>query len=303
MPGPTSVESPSPDLPGFDTPAGAAEFASDPGAESSGSPDPSHGHPTMSRPRPTATRRVRGPGSLNWLKNTNERSNRKKKKKKKTYCFELATDDWPFFYMQKRAYPFSYLIVIGILFGLSTLMVKHHLGMPQLLNAPTGMFFFLGAGFMLIETKAITELGLVFGNTWAVVAIVIGAILALAFLANQWILMRGPVNTTLAFGLLGLTLLLGLGVTRLQMAGVAIPLSKVCVPLSLLLPLFFAGLIFSSELSRGGELGGVLAANLFGAMLGGFLEYNSMYLGFSSLYPLGMALYGLAFVCLIRAKG
>jgi len=215
---------------------------------------------------------------------------------------ELATDDWPFFYMQKRAYPFSYLIVIGILFGLSTLMVKRHLGMPQLLNAPTGMFFFLGAGFMLVETKAITELGLVFGNTWAVVAIVIGVILALAFLANQWILMRGPVNTTVAFGMLALALLAGLGVSRLQMAGVAIPAPKFLVPLALLLPLFFAGLIFSSELFRGGELGGVLAANLFGAMLGGFLEYNSMYLGFSSLYPLGMALYGLAFVCLLRAR-
>ena len=42
--------------------------------------------------------------------------------------------------------------------------------------------------------------------------------------------------------------------------------------------------------------GSALAANLFGAMLGGFLEYNSMYLGFSSLYPLGMVLYGLAWV-------
>jgi hypothetical protein len=73
----------------------------------------------------------------------------------------------------------------------------------------------------------------------------------------------------------------------------------------LTLPLFFAGLVFSSELARGGEIGGALAANLFGAMLGGFLEYNSMYWGFSSLYPLGMALYGLAFlwVCWARRAG
>ena len=76
---------------------------------------------------------------------------------------------------------------------------------------------------MLIETKAITELGLVFGNTWAVVAIVIGGILLGAFLANQWVIWRGPVNSTLAFGLLGGALLIGLGVTRLQMAGVVIP--------------------------------------------------------------------------------
>jgi len=34
-----------------------------------------------------------------------------------------------------------------------------------------------------------------------------------------------------------------------------------------------------------------------GAMLGGFLEYNSMYWGLSSLYPLGIGLYALALVC------
>jgi hypothetical protein len=27
-------------------------------------------------------------------------------------------------------------------------------------------YFFLGAGFMLVETKGITELGLALGNTW-----------------------------------------------------------------------------------------------------------------------------------------
>lgn len=215
---------------------------------------------------------------------------------------ELATDDWPFFYMQERAYPFSYLIVIGLLLGLSTLMVKRHLGMPNLLNAPTGMFFFLGAGFMLVETKTITELGLTFGNTWAVVGVVISGILLLAYLANQWVAWRGPVNSKAAFVLLGLTLVLGLGLTRLQMAGAVLPAPKLVLPLALLAPLFFAGLIFSSELVRGGELGGVLAANLFGAMLGGFLEYNSMYLGFSSLYPLGMVLYGIAFLCLFRVR-
>src|SRR5205085_10675717 len=33
--------------------------------------------------------------------------------------FELATDDWPFFYMKSRTYPLSYLLMIGLLFGVS----------------------------------------------------------------------------------------------------------------------------------------------------------------------------------------
>jgi hypothetical protein len=209
---------------------------------------------------------------------------------------EVATDDWPFFYMKHRTYPVSYAIMVGLLLGLSAWMIRRHLDTSGLMTASSGVFFFLGAGFMLIETKAITELGLVFGNTWSVIAVAITSILLMGYAANRWVLQRGPVEPRLAFGLLGGSLLLGLLVTRLNMAGVGIPFPKLVLPVALTLPLFFAGLIFSGELARGAGIGGALSANIFGAMLGGFLEYNSMYLGYSSLYPLGMVLYGLAYV-------
>ena len=73
------------------------------------------------------------------------------------------------------------------------------------------------------------------------------------------------------------------------MAGIVLPAAKLFMPILLTLPLFFAGLIFSSHLAKGEGLGNALSANLFGAMLGGFLEYNSMYLGLSSLYLFGGA--------------
>src|SRR5262249_44789874 len=73
---------------------------------------------------------------------------------------EVATDDWPFFYMQERVYPLSYAAMIVLLLGLSGWLVKKNLGRPKLLTSQGGVFFFLGAGFMLIETKGITELGL-----------------------------------------------------------------------------------------------------------------------------------------------
>jgi hypothetical protein len=212
---------------------------------------------------------------------------------------EVATDDWPFFYMQRRTYPVTYAVMILILLALSAWIIRHNLGGPSgyLATLSPGhlVFFFLGAGFMLIETKGVTELGLVFGNTWSVLAVVVTGILVMVFLANQWVLRRGPVPHGLSFALLGAALLLGWGVTRWTTAGLAVPLPRLVLPVVLTLPLFFAGLVFSSELARRGDLGTALAANLFGAMLGGFLEYNSMYWGFGSLYPLGMALYGLAF--------
>ena len=109
----------------------------------------------------------------------------------------------------------------------------------------------------------------------------------MCFGANYWISKRGPVSQFRSFALLGATLAIGLLVTRLSMAGIVLPAAKLFMPILLTLPLFFAGLIFSSHLAKGEGLGNALSANLFGAMLGGFLEYNSMYLGLSSLYLFG----------------
>jgi SAM-dependent methyltransferase len=214
---------------------------------------------------------------------------------------EVATDDWPFLYLKERTYPLSYAAMNLVLLAVSGWLVQRRLGLPRLWQAESGTLFFLGAGFMLIETRGITELGLVFGNTWSVVAVVVVGILLMGFAANLWVLLRGPVSPRRAFALLGGGLLLGLAVTRLSSAGVAVPLPRLVLPVVLTLPLFFAGLIFSSLLSGRRHLGPALSANLLGAMLGGLLEYNSMYWGYSSLYPLGMALYALAFCCQARA--
>ncbi|MGH9553811.1 MAG: spermidine synthase, partial [Terriglobales bacterium] len=88
---------------------------------------------------------------------------------------EASTDDWPFLYMPKRIYPFSYFPMFGLVLLLSAGMIRslHAVNVTR----SSMPFFFLGAGFMLIETKAITELGLNFGNTWYVIAITIAAIM------------------------------------------------------------------------------------------------------------------------------
>ena len=45
-------------------------------------------------------------------------------------------------------------------------------------------FFFLGAGFLLLETKSITDCSLYFGTTWFVTMLVIAGILLMVLLAN-----------------------------------------------------------------------------------------------------------------------
>jgi spermidine synthase len=210
---------------------------------------------------------------------------------------EPATDDWPFFYMPRRTYPLTYAVMILVLLLIAGSMTYRTIGLPGRPGELFGSFFFLGAGFMLIETKAITQLGLVLGNTWQVLAVVVGAILLLAFLANVWVMWRGPLPRRMTFALLGLSLLAGSAASAAISAGWPIPMPKLTLTAALTLPLFFSGLIFSSELAGSERLSRVLASNLFGAMFGGFLEYNSMYWGYSSLTWLGMAIYALAFLC------
>src|SRR5262249_61118650 len=104
-----------------------------------------------------------------------------------------ATDHWPFFYTPARVYPVSYLIMIVLILALSVLLVGNFVSEAPRFSHLS--FFFLGVGFMLVETKGITEMGLTFGNTWQVIGIVFAGILIMAFLGNclvQWLNIRRP---------------------------------------------------------------------------------------------------------------
>jgi spermidine synthase len=207
---------------------------------------------------------------------------------------DISTDDWPFFYMPVRTYPASYIAMIVVLLLISLVFVRH------LAPGGTGSWsapcFFLGAGFMLIETKGITELALVYGSTWVVVGAVIAAILVMAFFANLVVIRWGAPRPAVTYGLLIGSLVFGVVVSRSAVAGLAPGLSQLVLTALLTLPLFFSGFAFSTELKRSASVAVALSSNLLGAMLGGFLEYNSMYFGFRSLYVLAIAMYLLAFV-------
>ena len=53
--------------------------------------------------------------------------------------------------------------------------------------------------------------------------------------------------------------------------------------------------VFSTRLSVERRISAIMAVNLMGAIVGGLLEYNSMYLGFQALYLMAMVCYVLAF--------
>lgn len=220
-------------------------------------------------------------------------------------AIDLPTDDWPFLYLSSRTIPADYLAVIGTLLGMSVAAVAIlRLTGGSRLGAGSGFeqghFFFLGLGFLLLETKSIGDCSLYFGATWLVSTIVVSGVLLMVLAANlvAMRMRRAPLA-------LYLPLLLSLAalylIPREQI--LALPwLARMgwalfCVPL----PIFFAGLIFSVTFREGKDPATLLAANLIGATVGGFCEYLGMAMGVHPLLLLVMAAYCASLLC--RAIG
>jgi hypothetical protein len=150
---------------------------------------------------------------------------------------------------------------------------------------------------MLVETKAITELGLNLGGTWFVIAAAIMLVLVMAFLANLIVTrttlrLIGPAYVGLFASLLvGYVLATSHG--QWVFGPPLMQLATSCVVLTV--PLFFAGIIFSSLIGEARiNISTAFAYNLIGALFGGVMEYNSMYFGFAFLYLLALGFYSLA---------
>ena len=212
---------------------------------------------------------------------------------------DVSTDDWPFFYMPRRVFPRSYVAMLGLVLALSVAFFAAFL--RERPRTSEAAFFLLGAGFMLVETKGITETGLVLGNTWQVIGVVVAGVLVMAYLANGVVSALAIRRPLVPYLLLLASLGLGLAVAA---AGGFAPTAagKAATVLVLTCPLFFSGIVFSTLVARAGNVASALALNLLGAMVGGLLEYNSMWLGFRSLYWLAIVLYAAALVTSVARR-
>ena len=79
----------------------------------------------------------------------------------------LPTDDWPFLYLRDAEIPGLNLRWMGLTLVLS-LVILFTFAPVHTGQGPSPRMFFLGAGFMLLETKGVVHLALLFGSTWVV---------------------------------------------------------------------------------------------------------------------------------------
>ncbi len=209
----------------------------------------------------------------------------------------LSTDDWPYLYLREHAIPRYYLEAIGLLLALALYAIvflyrKNIIALPDW----SGLnFFCLGAAFLLLETKSITTLSLLYGSTWFVNAFVFGGILTMVLLANI-VVTRVPIRRIeTVYLLLGLSLALNYFLPVSMFLGLEFWLRSGLSALVVALPIFFASIIFSTHFRSVTSLSVLYGLNLMGAVVGGFLEYSSMLFGLSALYILAGILYALSY--------
>ncbi|MBV9463722.1 MAG: methyltransferase domain-containing protein [Verrucomicrobiae bacterium] len=218
--------------------------------------------------------------------------------------YPLPTDDWPYLYLKERTIPAHYLKSIALLSLISIAAVW--LASPK---AAGGFridlnFFSLGCAFLLLETKSVTTLSLVFGSTWIVNAFVFGAILIMILLANLWIVKRDVKNLNGIYALLFATLALNYAVPVSSFLTLGYWARAILSVVWVALPLFFSAILFGAHLRAASTkgLGWIFGSNLVGAVLGGFLEYASMATGLNFLYALAAFFYLLSFIANLKSN-
>ncbi len=223
---------------------------------------------------------------------------------------EPATDDWPFLYLRDRHIPSHYLgalaliLVVSVAAIVATMRVsKPKPPSPPALKPPSPQapkpsvsvwswqFFLLGAGFMLLETRAITQFALLWGSTWVVASLAIASVLTMALAANYVVSRREITRPWIVGGALVALLAVNFLIPVGRIAFDSRAVESAFYAVLMFSPILCAGLLFGSAIKRSTSVARDYGTNLLGAMVGGVGEYLSLVTGFRTLLILIAACY------------
>jgi SAM-dependent methyltransferase len=202
----------------------------------------------------------------------------------------VPSDDWPQAYLRTAEIPWApigqgmlaiALISVAILFAFA----------PARRVRPNWQMFFLGAGFMLLETKGVVHMALLFGSTWVVNSVVFFAILVMILAANLYVVKFKPAKLFPYYALLVVALLVNALVPMNAFLSLS-PLWRTLASCAVVfVPVFFAGVIFATAFRESRQPDVDFGWNVAGIILGGLSEQLSLVLGFSQLVLVAVAYY------------
>ena len=213
-----------------------------------------------------------------------------------SYTTRVATDDWPYIYLETPTIPVLYYLMAGlmVLIFIRSYWRWRASGLLTRWGRSHWHFFFLGAAFLLLEVQTISKASVVLGNTWQVNAVIVSGVLAMALLANLVVhrfpaIPLGPAYAVLIGTCLGLYF-----VDLAQFAFLPYATKAVIVGGLTTMPMFFSGIIFIRSFTAVAEKDEALGANMIGALVGALLQSVTFVIGIKALLLVVAGLYGLS---------
>ena len=206
-----------------------------------------------------------------------------------------VSDDRPFPYLPTPSIPNFYLWVVGLILAGSLVAVRAA-GGPMKKMARFMDLFWMGAAFMLLESKNLVQFALLFGTTWYVNSLVFAGVLLSVYAAVETarhVKLPGPV---FLYGALLVALAVSFVVPQASLLDLPVVLRFVAATALAFAPIFLANLVFAQRFKDVGFSTTAFGANLLGAVVGGVIEYLSLVTGFRFLLVVVAVLYGLAFL-------
>ena len=200
----------------------------------------------------------------------------------------MTTDDWPYFYQRNPGLPTS-VVTISLLLILISLLAAKQIGIG--FGSIRLEFFFLGAGFMLLEAQIISRMALLFGTTWLVNSIVIAVLLLLVVVANGVVSSFPKLNVDMAYPAIVITLAINYIIPIQALFFRSFALRATVATIVLCAPVFFAGIVFTKRFAAAGFAAEAIGSNLLGSLAGGIAESLSLWFGFRALLGVAAALY------------
>ncbi|MGZ8614945.1 MAG: spermidine synthase [Actinomycetota bacterium] len=200
------------------------------------------------------------------------------------------SDDHPFPYLVRRTIPTQYVVSLALILLTSAAVVRVAAG-PFRPMAGYLDLFFMGAAFLLLETKNVVQFALLFGTTWFVNALVFGGILLTVLAAIEVakrVTFRRP---SWLFVPLFFSLAIAWAVPQDSLLALSFLPRFVAATTLAFAPVFFANLVFAERFRRVGSSTIAFGTNLLGAMVGGVLEYSALVVGYRSLLVVAAVLY------------
>jgi hypothetical protein len=206
-----------------------------------------------------------------------------------------VSDDRPFPYLPTPSIPNLYLLVMGLILAGSVLIVRVA-GGPFRRMVEFADLFWMGAAFLLLESKNIVQFALFFGTTWYVNSLVFAGVLLSVYAAVEMARHVKLPRPIWLYGALLVALAVSYVVPQGSLLSLPVVLRFLAATALAFAPVFLANLVFAQRFKASGSSTTAFGASLLGAIVGGVLEYLSLITGFRFLLIVVAVLYGLAFV-------